>query len=119
MNWYLAKIVYQIICGNGSHTPQFDEQLRLVSAADEEEAFNKALQIGRNEADSFCNTKNELINWKFINIAELHMMGDLIDGAELYSRIQEVDDGDTYIEVVHRKARFIREQTTHQSLHLI
>ena len=33
MNWYLAKIVYRILCGEGEHTAQFDEQLRLVSAA--------------------------------------------------------------------------------------
>ena len=30
MKWYLAKIVYRIICGEGNHTPQFDEQLRLI-----------------------------------------------------------------------------------------
>ncbi|MEP7129294.1 MAG: DUF4288 domain-containing protein, partial [Chitinophagales bacterium] len=29
MNWYLAKIVFRIICGDGLHQPQFDEQLRL------------------------------------------------------------------------------------------
>ena len=33
MNWYLAKIVYRIICGDGNHTAQFDEQLRLVQLA--------------------------------------------------------------------------------------
>jgi len=27
MNWYLAKLVFRIICGDGDHTPQFDEQL--------------------------------------------------------------------------------------------
>ena len=32
MNWYLAKIVYRIICGQGNHTAQFDEQLRLIQA---------------------------------------------------------------------------------------
>ena len=36
MNWFLAKIVYRIVCGKGEHTPQFDEQLRLIGAEDEE-----------------------------------------------------------------------------------
>jgi hypothetical protein len=32
MRWFVAKIVYQIICGNGNHMPQFDEQLRKKPA---------------------------------------------------------------------------------------
>ena len=45
MNWFLAKIVYRIVCGDGDHTPQFDEQLRLVQATDESSAFEKAKAI--------------------------------------------------------------------------
>jgi hypothetical protein len=32
MKWYLAKFVYQVISGNGNHSPQFDEQMRLIRA---------------------------------------------------------------------------------------
>jgi hypothetical protein len=32
MKWYLAKFVYQVVSGNGSHVAQFDEQLRLIRA---------------------------------------------------------------------------------------
>ncbi|MDQ3846676.1 MAG: DUF4288 domain-containing protein [Bacteroidota bacterium] len=39
MNWYLTKIIYRIICGNGDHKAQFDEQLRLVEASSKQEAF--------------------------------------------------------------------------------
>ena len=39
MNWYLAKLVFRIICGEGNHAAQFDEQLRLVNAFTKEEAF--------------------------------------------------------------------------------
>ena len=51
MTWYLAKIVYRILCGDGNHTAQFDEQLRLIAASNEVEAFAKAQQIGRKEED--------------------------------------------------------------------
>ncbi len=119
MNWYLAKIVYRIICGAGHHTPQFDEQLRLVKAANEDEAFEKAFEMGQREADSFCNLKNELVQWAFINVSALYRISDLIDGAELYSRIEEADDAATYINAVHRKADMIREKTTHQLLKLV
>ena len=32
MKWYLVKIVYQVVTGDGAHSPQFDEQLRLIRA---------------------------------------------------------------------------------------
>ena len=119
MNWYLTKIVYQIICGHGAHTPQFDEQLRLICAGNEEEAFNKAVQIGHSEEEVFRNAENDLVQWKFINIAELYRLSQLIDGAELYSRIQETDDAASYTHAVHQKAAAIREKMIPQLLHLI
>ena len=38
MNWYLTKMVFRIICGDGSHKAQFDEQLRLIHANSKEDA---------------------------------------------------------------------------------
>jgi hypothetical protein len=120
MKWYLAKIVYRILCGDGKHTAQFDEQLRLVSAADEMEAFEKATVIGRNEADAFFNNRQEVVQWQFINVSELYRLQHLMDGAELYSRITEVDDADGYMDFVHHKAESIQQQQgTLQLLNLI
>jgi hypothetical protein len=45
MNWYLTKIVYRIICGQGNHTAQFDEQLRLIQASSAQEAFEKSAAV--------------------------------------------------------------------------
>ena len=119
MNWYLAKIVFRIICGDGQHTPQFDEQLRLVSARNEDEAFYKAQALGEQEEDTFLNIQNKEVQWQFINVSELYRLSALIDGAELYSRIRETDEGEEYINLVHRKAAFIREKQTHKLLHLL
>ncbi len=60
MYWYVAKIVYQIICGTGEHLPQFDEQLRLISATSKAEAWKKAVQIGEQEQYAFRNQREEL-----------------------------------------------------------
>lgn len=119
MNWYLSKIVFRIICGDGQHTPQFDEQLRLISASNEEEAFNKAMSIGEKEQDGFYNQDEKLVQWKFINVAELYKLSGLLDGAEVYSRIQETDDPDRYIEFTHKKADHIRLNSTHKLLELL
>jgi hypothetical protein len=119
MKWYLAKIVFRIVCGNGEHAAQFDEQLRLISGRNKDEAFEKAMAIGRDGEDSFYNNKQQLVCWQFINVAELYILEELIDGAELYARIKEVDDADTYINFVNRKAAAIQDPQTHHLLHLI
>lgn len=118
MKWYLAKIVYRIICGDGNHTAQFDEQLRLITAADEGEAFEKASEIGRAEAETFYNNRQEMVQWQFVNISELYRLQQLLDGAEVYSRITEVDNAEGYINFVHHKAAGLQQKDMHQLLNL-
>ncbi|MBL7742664.1 MAG: DUF4288 domain-containing protein [Chitinophagaceae bacterium] len=118
MNWYLAKMVFRIVCGDGDHTAQFDEQLRLVAASSKEEAFSKAQEIGQKEQETFYNRKEQLVQWQFINISELYRLSDLIDGAELYSRIEEKDNAESYIYTVNQKAENIFFTQTHQLLQL-
>ncbi len=114
MHWYLAKLVYRIICGDGDHKAQFDEQLRLICAEDELQAFNKAHLIGEREQDHFLNEAAKPVQWKFINVTELHALEELTDGAEVYSRIREEDDGDNYQHIVHVKAGYLSERCTEQ-----
>lgn len=109
MTWYLAKIVYRIVCGSGNHKPQFDEQLRLVHAASQTEAYTKACNIGHHESETFYNEKQQLVQWQFINVSELHPLECLIDGAELYSRITETDNGEAYEAAVHQRAQQLKQ----------
>jgi hypothetical protein len=104
MNWYLAKLVFRIICGEGNHKPQFDEQLRLIEAENEDQACAKATSIGFREEDEFYNQDRKLVQWKFINISELYKLSGLLDGAELYSTIQEMDNAESYTDLINRKA---------------
>jgi hypothetical protein len=118
MNWFLAKMVYRIICGDGDHKPQFDEQLRLIKAHDEFHAFQKAQLIGEREQDDFLNAAQKPVLWKFINVSELQKLEDLIDGAEMYSKICEEEDADFFIRVTHLKAARILENSMNKSLYL-
>jgi hypothetical protein len=119
MEWYLAKLVYRIICGKGNHAAQFDEQLRLVYAEDELHAFNKAQKMGDKEQDCFPNNSSEMVSWKFINVTELHKLERVTDGAEVYARIHEADDGDKYQQMVQVKARYLSEYCTEQFIQSI
>jgi len=108
MNWYISKIVFKISSENTHHKPQFDEQLRLIAAASEEEAFIKARTIGISEEDSFLNDRNNTVKWEFINVSEIIPLKRLEDGIEIYSHIHETDEANSYIHCVHQKAIFLR-----------
>jgi hypothetical protein len=118
MNWYLAKIVFRIVCGDGDHIPQFDEQLRLIAANSKEDAFRKAQSMGKSEEETFFNRKEQLVQWQFINVSELCRLSELIDGAELYSRIEEKENAAAYICTVNQKAENLFFSQTHQLLEL-
>ena len=118
MNWYLTKMVFRIICGDGNHPAQCEEQLRLVSAGSREEAFHKAQLMGMREEEMFFNNQLQLVQWQFVSVSELFQLNDLIDGAELYSRIEERENPDAYIHIVHKKAEQIRFGNTLEMLNL-
>ncbi len=118
MKWYLAKMVYRIVCGDGAHLAQFDEQLRLIYANSEHEAFIKGLSIGKKEEETFYNQKQQLVTWRFINVSEIHSLSPLTDGAEVYSRINEVDDANAYCSFVHTKANELRKSKTERLINL-
>ena len=118
MKWYLAKLVYRIICGDGNHTPQFDEQIRLIQAEDEFHAFQKARTLGHKEEDSFLNCVNKPVRWKFIDVSDLQPVTQMIDGAEIYSRITEEDDADAFTKVTYLKATHLHENFAQQVVRL-
>lgn len=118
MNWYLTKMVFRIICGDGNHTAQFDEQLRLVTAGSKEEAFHKAQLMGMHEEEMFFNQQLQLVQWQFVSVSELYQLNDLIDGAEVYSRIEEKENPDSYMHIVRQKAEQIRFGNTLEILNL-
>ncbi|HVF98014.1 MAG TPA: DUF4288 domain-containing protein [Flavisolibacter sp.] len=110
MNSYLVKIVYQIICGDGFHTAQFDEQMRYVTAATEEIALQKAQRIGLQEAETFFNNQQQLVQWKYVDVSEIYSLNQLNDGAEVFSQIRETDDAGSYCRFVHHKAAHLGRQ---------
>ena len=107
MNKYIAKIAFQIISGDGKHTPQFDEQFRIFEAKTETEALDKARAKGKAEEISFLNDKQEKVSWKYIGVLELLELQDMADGAQIYSVTEEAEDATNYINLVKQKERTI------------
>ena len=122
MKWYLVKLVFQVLSGEGAHTPQFDEQVRLIKADEVNWAYEKATVIGWLEQRSFLNHRDENVTWKFIEIAEIHEVENPEDGVLLCSYTIEPDNAQEYIESTRIKAEkslaisLSKEQTNSVSL---
>lgn len=107
MNWYVAKIIFRIVSGDGHHDAQFDEQLRLISAGNDKQAFDKAVVLGRECQDSFLNNQSQTVRWEFIDVAEINQLNELADGTELYYQIQEPANADLYTAWAHHKSSLL------------
>jgi hypothetical protein len=110
IKWFIVKMVFQVIHGHQRHTPQFDEQLRLIQAMDANEAFIKANRAGAQIEETFTNNRNEIVRWVFVNITELWEAGVLSDGAEIYSFTTEVENEKEYISETTNRAHFIQSK---------
>jgi len=98
MNCFLIKIVFQITCGNGNHTPQFDEQLRLVFSEDANAAIAKVKQLCAKET-----TDTEVVKWKLIAVTDVYPFSSDLDGAVLFSKINETEMGAATVHTLQLK----------------
>jgi len=105
MNWYLAKQVFQVLIGEGSHTPQFDEQWRLIRADEVSWAREKAIVLGRLEESCQWNHHEEKVVWKFIDVADIIRIGEFRDGEQIFSTTEEPQNPEVYIQSVKNHAR--------------
>ncbi|MFI5221347.1 MAG: DUF4288 domain-containing protein [Bacteroidia bacterium] len=118
MSNYIAKIIFSIEIQDQNNASQFEEQLRLIQARDENEAFLKARMIGVRGEESFENEQLKMVNWKFIDVAELKKIEEWKDGMEICSTITEREEGERYIHFIQQKAKQIEKRTSQPVLSL-
>jgi hypothetical protein len=112
MNWYIAKMNFQIKIENNKTTTDFDEQLRLIAANTLAEAYHKATIIGKHEQTMFTNDAQQQVKWQFINISELHLLNDIADGMQLYSNTYQTFEPENYLQIIEAKAAYIQHKST-------
>ncbi len=117
MKWFLCKLVFQVICGNGNHVAQFEEQLRLICAEDELHAFHKARLLGEGDCLKDTTVNYPAIQWKFIDVTELHVLQTETDGAEIFAVIKEEANASVYIRRVQKNAGQLLEQGLQEFIH--
>ncbi len=92
--WYIATLIIQAKVGkNTSGSWMCDEQIHLLRAPDEETAYTKAIELGKNKEHSYQNEADETVSWEFIGLADLEELDATIrDGVEIRSRLFDSPD---------------------------
>jgi len=88
MNTYVAEMIYSITC-DGIQTEQYEQQWRLVVAADEAEGLEEARKMAQLEEATFIDRQGRTICWKLAAVKELQPIA-LEPGALLFSSVKEV-----------------------------
>jgi hypothetical protein len=82
-------------------------------------AFQKARILGDSEEDNFLNKEQKPVHRKIIDVSELHPLNELIDGAEIYSRINEDEDADEYVKITKKRAKYLHEKCLENTFEMI
>lgn len=104
MRYYLAKLCYEIICGDGNHTPQFEEQIRLLNTVSYANALQQAQAIGEAETLILQPANRARVEWKFLGVTELLELQPMVHGAELFQTHHEIAYADGYRAFVKHKS---------------
>jgi hypothetical protein len=104
MNWYLAKLVFQVRSGAEAHTPQFDGQWRVIRADEAAWAYEKATVLGRLDECTQLNHRNEKVEWKFIEVTDIIHVGEFKDGEQIFSTTDEPANPESYIQSIKTHA---------------
>lgn len=71
-------------------TPQLcEESIRLIFAASEDEAWNKATSVGKMGEHEYVNPYGNAVVWRFVKILEIQDLCEatVTDGMEVFSRM--------------------------------
>jgi hypothetical protein len=111
MDWYLVKLIFSIDRADKKDRAEFDEQLRLISANTVADAYLKAKVMGQKLQGTFYDDRNARVIWNFVDVAEVILLGEIEDGAEIYSNTLETEEKENFINSVRRKGMAIQAKS--------
>jgi hypothetical protein len=96
--WYSATFIVKCTIGqNQTGNFLFDEQIKIIKAANREEAYEKALKLGQVENHEYKNSDGELVKWTFEGLFNLNSLESLEDGTEIASKMVRADSSEDLI----------------------
>lgn len=95
--WYIAELVMEITV-HGGRCNVLHRNLTLINAHSPEEAYAKAIRMGKEGQTQYRNPRDQLVEIRFRGISTLDVIYDpLVDGAEL-AFVEELEVSETEIQ---------------------
>jgi hypothetical protein len=88
MRTFVAQLIYRIDCADVK-TEQYEEQWRLIFAADADSALSNAKQVAAGEECIFVDRHGRTVQWKLIAVKDIQEIVPE-NGALLVSTVREV-----------------------------
>jgi hypothetical protein len=89
MNTFIAQVIYRIEC-EGLPTDQYEEQWRLIHAADQPQALEEARRLSKEGEATFIDRHGRTICWHLMAVKDLQP-AELNNGSVLVSMIREAE----------------------------
>ncbi|HEX7367681.1 MAG TPA: DUF4288 domain-containing protein [Pelobium sp.] len=109
MNWFVAKLIFEIK-SEDSKFVQFDEQLRLIEAIDQQLALEMAYQLGLMQQEDAVENKKPKVVWKFVAVTEIENIGEIAHGKEIHYKITEPENAEQYLALAQIKADALKNK---------
>jgi hypothetical protein len=89
MRFYSARLLLIALVKGGKPRKRYlyDESIVVYRAHDWNNAFARALEIGKHQETTYENGKGQIIEWKLAEITNLDLIGKKVDGAEVASKL--------------------------------
>ena len=98
MQWFSTKIRLACII-EPKGLRRFMDSIYVFRSTDFDDAFRKAINIGRSQEKSYLNDADELVEWRLKEIISLDLIKpQSLDGAEVYSEPVEPAASDSLID---------------------
>jgi hypothetical protein len=91
MQWYVTEV---IVCCRVGKAPKrktlYDRQIKVLRASTHEEAYERALKLGKAERHFYKNSAGERVTWEFVGLGNLETLREkrISHGTEIHSRLE-------------------------------
>ena len=89
MDYYSARLLFIILIDDGKPRKRnrCDESIVVFKARDFEDAFRRAVEIGRENETDYLNYDGQKVRWAFVAVDGLDHVGKTVDGMEVASKL--------------------------------
>ncbi|SKB08947.1 protein of unknown function [Prosthecobacter debontii] len=89
MDFYSARLLFVVLVADrpGRKRHLYDETVIIFRAKDSAHAFERALELGREQETDYPNDKGHQVRWALVQILNINHIGRSVDGKEVASSL--------------------------------